>query len=143
VLNFKQLETDGRTAHVDNRIESAYFVKVDFLNRLVMYPRFGFGEQRKDPGRAILYSSSQTGIMDYLQNVAQVAMGVLMPGMHPSVGGADSGTIYFFEINFPTSHPKQFQLRRQRERINSCGHQRTKNHVAAGAGKTIEVESFH
>jgi hypothetical protein len=70
-------------------------------------------------------------------------MGVLMPGMHPSVGGADSGTIYFFEINFPTSHPKQFQLPSQRERINSCGDQRTKNHVAAGSGKTIEVESFH
>jgi hypothetical protein len=116
---------------------------MNFLDALIMNLRFGFSEQRKDPGRSILNAASQTRVMDYLENVAEVPVSVLGLGLHPSMCGADSRTIYFFEIDSPTREPEQFQLRSQSERLNACGDQGTQNHVATGAGKTIEIQSFH
>src|SRR5258706_14942627 len=64
-------------------------------------------------------------------------------GLYPSIGRANSGTIYLFEINLPTTDAKQIQLLNQCLRSNARTDQRAENHVTTGAGKTVKVESSH
>jgi hypothetical protein len=68
---------------------------------------------------------------------------VLVRSVYPSVGRTDSGTIDLFEINLPTANTEQSQLLGQRERVDAGIDKSTQDHVAAGAGKTIEIECFH
>src|SRR5258706_13108242 len=82
-------------------------------------------------------------IVDDFKDVAKMTMRMLVPGLDPSIGRADSGTIDLFEINLPAADPKQFQLLDQSPRLKACTNQRAENHVAARAGKTVKVESFH
>ena len=143
LLDAKQLETDRGPADIDNRIETAYFMKMNLLDRLVVYARFGGGQKREDARSAVLNALSQPGFIDDLENVAQMTVRMFVRRMYVSICRPNAGTINLLEINLPISDFQRFQLRDQYLRVDTGTDQCAKNHVAAGSGKTIKVKSFH
>src|SRR5436190_21649452 len=98
LFDSEKVKTNGRTTHINDGINRPYFMKMDFLNRLVMHPAFGFGQTRKNLRRAILHAFRQTRTINNFENVSQMAVGVFMGSRDMSVGAADSGSIYCFKI---------------------------------------------
>ena len=70
-------------------------------------------------------------------------MGRLVRRFDFRVSCTDSRAIDLFEINLPAANAEQFQLLNQRRRFDAGSNQSAQNHVAAGAGKTIEVKGLH
>src|SRR6267154_4288648 len=118
-------------------------MKMNFLDRLVVDPRFRFRQQRKDPRGPIFNAAGQTRVVDDFENVAEMTVRIFVRGVYSRIGRANSGTIDLFEINLPTTDAKQIQLLDQCLRSNARTDQRAENHVATGAGKTVKVESSH
>src|SRR5258707_442067 len=105
-------------------------MKMNFLDWLVMDTRFGFGQQRKDPGGPFLHAVTQTRVVDDFENVSEMTVRVFMRGVYQCMGRTDSGTIDLLEINLPTTDPEQFQFCDQCARLNARTDQRPQNHVA-------------
>src|SRR5437660_1408528 len=118
-------------------------MKVYLLDRLAMHAALSFGEPGKDLLGEILDSPLQLRLVDDLKNVTQVPVLVFMLSLHARMGRTNAGTIYGNEIDFIAAHAQQRELFLQRRGVGAGTDQGAKDHVATGAGKTVEVDSFH
>src|SRR5262245_60575814 len=84
-LDAEQIKTDGSATDIDDRVNSAHFMKVNLLNRLVVHARFSFGQPGKNQCGAILYCLLELRLVNDLENVAEMPVRVLVRGLHSGV----------------------------------------------------------
>ncbi len=99
-----------RGAHdIGNRIHGAHFVKMDLLDRHLVHGRLGFTQTAEDGRGVAFHWLRQRGRADHIQDVAQVAMMVVvcMSFIHHELMRSDAAP----------NHPVEAKLSTGRERI--------------------------
>src|SRR5215213_5924390 len=142
-LDLQSVETDCRANHVDDGIERTDLVKVNVIDRLVMNTRFSFGKSREDLHRTLLHSVRQCRTVDNLFNIRERSVAVLVCRLNARVRRTQTRAINCLEVDAEPGNRKQRELPAQEVWIHARSDHRAEYHVAARAGKTVEVKSLH
>src|SRR5438046_2725000 len=110
LVDAQQLKTDCRSAHIDDSIDGADFVKMNFLDWLVVNATFSLSQPGENLCRPVPNTPVQPRIVNNLENVAEVPVRVLGRCLDPSVSRAASRAMNLLEIQRPTRDPEKLQL---------------------------------
>src|ERR1700678_4273125 len=112
---------------------------MDLLDGELMDFCFGFGEAGENFGGPGCGAGGKFGVFDSLQNDGEATVMMAFAGFDFHVGGEDFAALYFCGGNFPAFETEFAQFGFDGAPICTGVHQGAQNHVAADAGKTVEI----
>lgn len=140
----EQIESDRRPHDIDDRIDRPDFVKADGLDALPVHSRLGFGDSAEDAAGKLLLCGSESGRrVDDRQDVAQVPVRVLLGVPHADVRSAESLLQNRLHFNRNARQTERVDRLADGVERDSGVDQRRECHVAADAGRAIEVGDAH
>src|ERR1700722_3962283 len=101
--------------------------------------RFGFGEASENPTGAVRGAWREFGVFDPAENDRKAAVMMAFGSRDLYVSRGTLPALHLFRANRPAFEAQLAQFGFDRTQIRAGVHQRSQHHVAADAGKKIEV----
>src|SRR3712207_279807 len=97
-------------------------MKVYALDRQIVNARFRLGQPREDSRRALFHGIAQSGIVNDFEDVAQVAVMMLVRDAYLGPRGADAGAVYDAEPNLVAAQAQKRKLLGKQALFDPCAY---------------------
>ncbi len=142
-IRAQQVPCDGGGHDIGDGIGGPHLVEMDLLERGAVDLGLGLGQTGEDPSGEVLLRVSEPPAVDHPQDLAEVPMGML--------GGVFDGDLRrakALSLDFSGNQAAAWQAERRDGRVelgqvDPCIDQGTQRHVAADAGKAVQVGDSH
>ena len=137
-VDTEQFERQASAHDIGDGIGRAHFVEMHRLDGHLVDGGFGFAEPLEHGCGVLFGALREGGLLDHLQNVRQVAVGVGFLRSHVELGGGDAAALDALE----GQHRAGFE---RGERIDDGGliragiRQRAHQHIAADPGEGVQI----
>ena len=142
-FDFEEFEAHDSADDIDDGIYCAHFVEVDRFNGGAVDFCFGFGEFLKDARGFFFCRGRYRAAVDDFKYVFQVPVDVAFPGVDVYFG---AGNTVFFHATLGEgefAHAEFIEFGFQDGKRQARIDERAEGHVAADAGKAVEIGDFH
>ena len=118
-------------------------MEVNFLQGLMMNLRFGRAERIENRNRPLLGPIAQSRrVLNDFHDMRQMAMGFLLPAIYVELRRADAAAFRLFK-GISGAQVQRIKRVKQRRAVRARVDQCADGHVAADAGKCVEIAGFH
>jgi hypothetical protein len=136
------IKPDKGSDHVNYGINGPHLVKMYFVRRGRVNGRLGLGKQNENPARPVADSRGHCAGVEKFQYVVEAALALLsIANLDEKVRAGKVSPEGFFGADFVSSKPKLGEAVAKLVKRQARVEQRADYHVAACAGKAIEIEN--
>ena len=100
-VDVEGVKADGGSDDIEDCVDRAHFVKVDFFNFDLVDPGFGFAEALEDLRGGGFDGRGERGVVDHAENYGEAAVMMVLVGCDFYVSGGDGTALYFFSGEAP------------------------------------------
>jgi len=142
-FNAEEIETDRGANDVNNGVNGADFVEMNFFDGDIVDFSFGLAEAAEDFAGVFGGARSERCAVDHFQDVRKMAMMMRVASFDVNFCGGNGFAFDAFGGDGPAVEMELAQLGFEGGEFEAGVDEGAENHVAADAGETVEVSEFH
>jgi hypothetical protein len=140
----QKIKPNRRGDDVNDRIDRSDFVEVNLVDRRAMH--FGFGGRNgfeDSPGEILLPGRKRVGELNDCIDIGQMPMRVLFGMFDREVNRPKTAAHHRLRYEFDSRQAQGIDGGTKRAGIDASINQRRDGHIAADAGRTVEIREAH